>query len=86
LAETGLLDQEADTIVGILVPSGTPQSIVAPLHGAIVGALGQTDATQKLAALGFEPIASTPDEFAARIATDIPKWANVIRAANIKAE
>jgi tripartite-type tricarboxylate transporter receptor subunit TctC len=86
LAEAGLLDQEADTIVGILVPSGTPQSIVASLHGAIVAAMGQPDATEKLAALGFEAIASTPDEFAARIATDIPKWANVIRAANIKAE
>jgi len=86
LAEAGLPDQEADTIVGILVPSGTPQSIVASLHGAIVAAMGQPDATEKLAALGFEAIASTPDEFAARIATDIPKWANVIRAANIKAE
>lgn len=86
LAEAGLLEQEADTIVGILVPSGTPQSIVASLHGAIVGAMGQPDATEKLAALGFEAIASTPDEFAARIATDMPKWANVIRAANIKAE
>jgi tripartite-type tricarboxylate transporter receptor subunit TctC len=86
LAEAGLLDQEADTIVGILVPAGTPQSIVASLHAAIVGAMGQPDATEKLAALGFEAIASTPDEFAARIATDIPKWANVIRAANIKAE
>ena len=54
--------------------------------GAIVGAMGQPDATERLAALGFDAIASTPDEFAARIATDIPKWANVIRAANIKAE
>jgi tripartite-type tricarboxylate transporter receptor subunit TctC len=86
LAEAGLLDQEADTIVGILVPSGTPQSIVVSLHGAIVGAMGQPDAGEKLAALGFEAIASAPDEFAARIATDIPKWASVIRAANIKAE
>jgi tripartite-type tricarboxylate transporter receptor subunit TctC len=85
LAEAGLLDQEADTIVGILVPSGTPQSIVVSLHGAIVGAMGQPDATEKLAALGFEAIASAPDEFAARIATDIPR-ASVIRAANIKAE
>ena len=35
---------------------------------------------------GFEAIVSTPDEFAARIQTDIPKWAKVIRAANIKVE
>jgi hypothetical protein len=54
--------------------------------GAIVGAMGQPDATERLAALGFDAIASTPDEVAARIATDFPKWANVIQAANIKAE
>jgi tripartite-type tricarboxylate transporter receptor subunit TctC len=48
--------------------------------------MNQTDVAQKLVALGFESIVSTPDEFAGRIATDIPKWAKVIRAANIKAE
>ena len=82
MAEAGLLDQEADTIVDSR-PLRHPavNCGVAPwsLHGAIVGAMGQPDATEKLAALGFEAIASTPEEFAARIATDIPKWANVIR-------
>ncbi len=34
-------------------------------------------------ALGFEPIASTPDEFADWIKTEIAKWAKVIRDANI---
>jgi hypothetical protein len=38
------------------------------------------------AILADTAIVSTPDEFAARIETDIPKWAKVIRAANIKAE
>ena len=40
----------------------------------------------RLAALGFEPIASTPKEFAERITWEIDKWAKVIRAANIKAQ
>jgi tripartite-type tricarboxylate transporter receptor subunit TctC len=86
LAEAGLPGQEADTILGILVPAHTPQPIIALLHREVSNAMNQTDVAQKLVALGFESIVSTPDEFAGRIATDIPKWAKVIRAANIKAE
>jgi tripartite-type tricarboxylate transporter receptor subunit TctC len=41
---------------------------------------------ERLAALGFEPIASTPGEFADRIKWEIDKWAKVIRAADIKAQ
>jgi tripartite-type tricarboxylate transporter receptor subunit TctC len=48
--------------------------------------MNQPDIAEKLAALGFETIASTPDEFTARIQTDVPKWAKIIRAADIKAE
>jgi tripartite-type tricarboxylate transporter receptor subunit TctC len=86
LAEAGLQDQEADTILGILVPARTPQEIVTLLHREIAGAMKQPDAAEKLAALGFDTVASSPDEFAARIASDIPKWAKVIRAAQIKSE
>jgi tripartite-type tricarboxylate transporter receptor subunit TctC len=86
LAEAGLPDQEADTILGILVPARTPRPIIALLQREIGNAMAQPDVAQKLTALGFEVIASTPDEFAARIKIDIPKWANVIRTANIKAE
>jgi tripartite-type tricarboxylate transporter receptor subunit TctC len=86
LAESGLANQEADTILGILVPAGTPQPIIELLHSEIVKAMRQPDAAEQLAVLGFEVVASTPDEFAARIKTDIPKWAKVIRAAQIKAE
>ena len=46
----------------------------------------QPDVMERLATLGFDAILSTPDEFNARIKIDIQKWANVIRAANIKVE
>ena len=42
--------------------------------------------TARLAELGYEPVASTPEEFAARIKSEIATWAKVIRAAHIKAE
>jgi tripartite-type tricarboxylate transporter receptor subunit TctC len=86
LAEAGLPDQEADTILGILVPFRTPEPIIALLHREVGAAMTQPDVAEKLSALGFEAIVNTPDEFAARIRTDIPKWAKVIRAATIKAE
>ena len=44
------------------------------------------DVREKLAALGYEPITTSPDEFAARIKTEMEKWAKVIRDANIKLE
>jgi tripartite-type tricarboxylate transporter receptor subunit TctC len=86
LAEAGLPDQEADTMQGILVPAGTPKPIIDLLHREIVKAMDLPDVKEKLAVLGYETVASTPDEFAARIRAEIPKWAKVIRAANITPE
>ena len=79
-------DQEADTMQGILVPAGTPKPIIDLLHREIVKAMELPDVKEKLVVLGFETVASTPDEFAARVKTEIPKWGKVIREANIKAE
>jgi tripartite-type tricarboxylate transporter receptor subunit TctC len=72
--------------VGILVPAGTPPEIVSALHRESANILAQPDMKERLAALGYEVVASTPEEFAVRIKTEIEIWAKVIRAANIKAE
>jgi len=65
LAEAGLSNQEADTIIGVLVPARTPEPVITLLHDEIRKGMTQPDVEQKLAALGFEAIVSTPDEFAA---------------------
>jgi tripartite-type tricarboxylate transporter receptor subunit TctC len=44
------------------------------------------DVKERMAVLGFEPVVNKPEEFAARIQAEIPKWGKVIRDANIKAE
>jgi tripartite-type tricarboxylate transporter receptor subunit TctC len=85
LAEAGLPDQEADTMQGILVPAGTPKAITDLLHREIVKVMALPEVMERMAVLGFEPVANTPEEFAARIKLEIPKWAKVIRDANIKA-
>ena len=54
LEEAGLPHQEFDTLLGVLAPAGTPQSIIARLRQEIRDAMAQPDVAEKLAALGFE--------------------------------
>ena len=86
LAEAGAPGQESDIILGVLVPAGTPRGVIDRLHREIVRIVALPDVRERLSALGFEPIASTPEEFADRIRWEIDKWAKVIRAADIKAQ
>jgi tripartite-type tricarboxylate transporter receptor subunit TctC len=84
MAEAGYPEIEGDGWVGILVPAGTPAEIIAILYRESAKILAQPDMKERLAALGYDLVASTPKEFAARIAAEIEMWAKVIRAANIK--
>jgi tripartite-type tricarboxylate transporter receptor subunit TctC len=86
LAEAGAPDQESEIILGVLVPGGTPQGVIDRLNREIVRIVALPDVGGRLSALGFEPIASTPQEFADRIKWEIDKWAKVIRAADIKVQ
>jgi tripartite-type tricarboxylate transporter receptor subunit TctC len=86
LAEAGAPGQESDIIFGLLVPGGTPTAIVERLHREVVKVVAAPEVRERLAALGFAPIASTPQEFADRIKLEIAQWAKVIRAAGITAQ
>jgi tripartite-type tricarboxylate transporter receptor subunit TctC len=86
LTEAGAPNQESEIILGVLVPGGTPHDVVDRLYREIVRVVALTEVRERLAAFGFEPIASTPTEFAERIKWEIDKWAKVIRAANIKVQ
>jgi len=85
-AEQGVKDQEADTLTGIVVPAATPKAIVDLLYKEIARAVAQPDVKEKLATLGFNPIANTPEEFGARIKTEIEKWGKVVRDAKLRIE
>ena len=86
MAEAGGIDQESETLTGIVVPAATPRPIIELLHREIVKIVALPEVQEKLTGLGFVPVANTPEEFAARIKTEMPKWASVIREAKIKAE
>ena len=86
MAEAGITGQEADTLQGVLLPAGTPKAIVTRINSDIVRILAQPDVKERVAGLGFDIVASSPDEFAAQIKIEIAKWGKVIRAANIKVD
>ena len=86
MTEAGAPGQEGDTPQGILLPKGAPPEVIDLLYRETVRVIALPDVEQKLAAIGFEPIGSTPAEFTARIRTEVPEWAKLIRDANIKPE
>ena len=86
MGEAGYPDIEGDSWVGVLVPAGTSKEIITSLHREVVKIMALPDMKERLPALGFDPVASTPEEFSQRIKIELETWAKVIRAANIKVQ
>jgi tripartite-type tricarboxylate transporter receptor subunit TctC len=86
MAEAGFPNQESDTMQGMFVPAGTPRAIVKQLHADVVRILAPQEMRQKLAGLGFETVANTPEEFAAQIKVEVAKWTKVVSDAGIKVD
>ena len=76
-------DLPADIVNGFIAPAGLPKPIIEFLHRETVKVLSAPDTREKLATMGFDPVASTPEEFAQWIRTEIVRWGKVIRDANI---
>src|SRR6476659_3881185 len=85
-AEQGVKDQDADTLTGIVAPAGTPRENVELLSREIAKSVARPEVRERLAVLGFRPVANTPDEFAARIKLEMEKWGKVVRDANLRIE
>src|SRR5262249_58797507 len=73
IAEAGAPGQEADTVTGFVMPAKTPPAIVEKLHAemAKIGAI--PEARQRLDAIGFPPLVSTPTEYGARIKEEMER-------------
>jgi tripartite-type tricarboxylate transporter receptor subunit TctC len=84
--EAGYPEVVGDNWQGIVAPSGTPKPIISFLHGEIAEIMRLGDVKERLAVLGFEPVASSPEEFTRHAKAEFEKWAKVIRDSNIKAE
>jgi tripartite-type tricarboxylate transporter receptor subunit TctC len=85
-AEAGFPGIAGDNWQGVVVPAGTPREVIGFLNREIVTILALADVKERLAVLGFEPVASTPAEFARQARNEFDAWAQLIRASGIKAQ
>jgi len=86
MAEAGFPEVEGVTWTAVVVPAGTPKDIVAELHRMIVGSLAQPDVKERLAAMAYVPIGSSPQECTAFFQGEMAKWSKVIKDARLRAE
>lgn len=86
VAEAGLPGFEVMGWNGVLAPARTQAAVVNRLYGEIAAALKSPETVSRLAGLGFEPVGSSPDEFARFLRADIARWAGVIRSAGVRVD
>jgi tripartite-type tricarboxylate transporter receptor subunit TctC len=86
MIEAGVPGFESETWFGLFAPAGTPADIVQRISADTGAALASADVRARFAAAGAETVGGTPAQLAERVKADAAKWAEVIRAANVKVQ
>ena len=86
VAEGGVKGYEAVNWYGVMMPAGAPKELVARLNADIVRVLKEPDVKERFASEGGDIVADTPDQFAAFIRREIPKWSKVVKEAGAKVD
>jgi tripartite-type tricarboxylate transporter receptor subunit TctC len=86
VAEAGVPGFEATTWHGIVVPTGTAPAVIERINADVARALHVPEVRERFEALGAEVIGGTPQEFAAYIEKEIPKWTQVVKDAGARAD
>jgi tripartite-type tricarboxylate transporter receptor subunit TctC len=86
IAESGVPGFDATTWHGIVVPAATPSAVITRINSEINAVIAMPETRDRLVAQGIEPRGGTPQQFAAYLRTEIPKWTKVVRASGAKPE
>ena len=86
MVEGGLPGFVTQTWYGVLVPAGTPGQVISAFNAAIVKAVQKEDFRSRLAQLGADPIAETPEYFRKMLLDEIERWSKVVKASKAKPE
>lgn len=86
ISQSGLPGFEAIPWFGLFAPKGTQKDIIDKIYRDVVTVLNDPDVRQRLTVLGAEPGGESPEEFGARVRSEIQMWANVAKSAGIKPE
>jgi tripartite-type tricarboxylate transporter receptor subunit TctC len=84
--ELGFTEIEGTAWQGVHTAAGTPKATIERLSSAIASAINAPEVRDRLLALGFEPVGSTPEEFARKLAQDAAKWGPIIKASGFHAD
>jgi len=84
IAEAALPGYDASVWFGVFAPAGTPRPVIDRLHGEILKALQTQDLKSRMIAMGTDVSGMGPDDFSAYVRKEIPKWANLVKAAGVK--
>ncbi len=85
-AEAGMPELRIENWYGMIAPAGTPPAIVAALNRIAIEAMRDPIVKEKLASQGTTLIGDTLEHFGAFIASEIRKWADVIKKAGVQTE
>jgi tripartite-type tricarboxylate transporter receptor subunit TctC len=85
-AESGLSGFEATFYYGLSAPAGTPRAIIERLNKELRSMIESEEMTKQIAADGCDPLASTPEEYAANIEREEGNWAALIKKLGLKIE
>lgn len=85
-AESGYTGFEANGWFGAFVAAGTPKPIVDKLSAEIRRIVNSPELSGRLTAMGLRPVGGTPEELAAVMARDLPRWARIVKDARITLE
>lgn len=84
MIEAGLPGFVTQTWYGVLSQRGTPQAVVNTLNGVIVKAVQRDDFRNRLAKMGADPLAESPEFFRKMLGEEIERWSKVVKASGIK--
>ena len=84
VAEAAVPGFEMGAWQGVVVPAGTPGPVIDKLNAEIRRALQSPEMQKQLKAQGAQALGSTPQEYAAYIKSEISRWGEVVKAANVK--
>lgn len=86
ISESGVKDFEIGSTFGLLAPAGTPRDIITRLHGELARVLALPEVAEQMRSTGTEPLIMSPEKYAEMIKSEMVKWQQVARAANIRAQ
>lgn len=86
MQEAGVADFEVDSWYAMFVPAKTPKPIIDKLNKALNDTLKDADVREKLLAQGAEAVGGSADDLRRTVTAELPKWAALVKQANLKVE